>query len=232
VWQTAEPSGRRASVARIFKGRTMFNFRPYVPGFNVEPPADAEVPGFRMNADGSVRTDGAPFGRPPSYIPVGWTPNADAYGNAEIALSNSYGPSYWRDVGDGVEQFGAAAKAVGKGASSLVAGVDNLGRAIGRGTGSYGEEEAQRIRQEMNAAGEGLRLIAENPGQSADLAIRGTSKALERYPMLPFHLGGRLGMSVLLGSFGLPFALLPPLAMAGDTFHALEKGHDVIDAIG
>ena len=40
----------------IFKGRIMFNFRPYVPGFNVKPPADAEVPGFRMNADGSVRT--------------------------------------------------------------------------------------------------------------------------------------------------------------------------------
>ena len=46
---------REESVrCEIFKGRTMFNFKPYVPGFNVEPPADAEVPGFRMNADGSV----------------------------------------------------------------------------------------------------------------------------------------------------------------------------------
>ena len=76
----------------IFKGRIMFNFKPYVPGFNVQPPADAEVPGFRMNADGSVRTDGAAMGRSPSYIPVGWTPpNADDYGNAEIALSKSAG---------------------------------------------------------------------------------------------------------------------------------------------
>jgi hypothetical protein len=210
----------------------MFNFKPYVPGFNVEPPADAEVPGFRMNADGSVRTGGAAAAPPPSYIPVGWTPNADAYGNAEIALSNAYGPSYWSDVRAGVGQLGETAKAVGQGASSLISGVGNLGHAIGRGAGSYGEAEAQRFRQEINAAGEGLRLIAENPAQSADLAKIGASKALERYPMLPFHLGGRLGMSVLLGSFGPPFALLPPLAMAGDTLHALEKGHNVIGAIG
>jgi hypothetical protein len=208
----------------------MFNFRPYVPGFNVKPPADAEVPGFRMNADGTVRTDGAALGRPPSYIPVGWTPNADAYGNAEIALSNSYGPSYWSDVRDGVERLGEMAKAVGKGASSLVPGVDNLGRTIGRRAGSYGEEEAQRFRQEMNAAGEGLRWVAENPVQSARLAKRGAVEAFGRYPLLPFHLGGRVGMSVLLGHLGMPW--LPPLAITGDAFHALEKGHDVIDAIG
>jgi hypothetical protein len=90
---------------RIFKGRTMFNVRPYMPGFNVQPPADPEVPGFRVNADGSVRTDGAALGRSPSYIPVGWTPpNADDYGNAEIALSNSAG------------QLAEGTKAVGEGA--------------------------------------------------------------------------------------------------------------------
>ena len=43
----------------------MFSFRPYVPGFNVEPPAEPDVPGFRMNADGSVRTDGTALGRSP-----------------------------------------------------------------------------------------------------------------------------------------------------------------------
>src|SRR5262245_32601293 len=107
----------------------MFNFRPYVPGFNVEPPADADVPGFRMNADGSVRTDGASSGRPLSYTPVGWTPKADAYGNAEIALSSSYGPSYWNDLRDGVRRLEEMAKAVGTGASSLIPGLDNLGRA-------------------------------------------------------------------------------------------------------
>lgn len=76
----------KESVHRgIFKGRTMFN-----------------VPGFRMNTDDSVRTDGAISSRPTSYIPVGWTPNADAYGNAEVALGNSYGPSYWSDVRNGM----------------------------------------------------------------------------------------------------------------------------------
>ena len=66
---------------RDLQGRTMFNVRPYVPGFNVRPPADADVPD--LNADGSVRTDCASSSRPPFYVPVGWTPNSDAYGNAE-----------------------------------------------------------------------------------------------------------------------------------------------------
>jgi hypothetical protein len=48
--------------------------------------------------------------------------------------------------------------------------------------------------------------------------------------MLPFHLGGRVGLGMLLGYYGMPW--LPLLATAGDTFHALEKGHDFIDAIG
>jgi hypothetical protein len=118
----------------------MFNFRPHVPGFNVEPPADAEVPGFRMNADGSVRTDGPAMGRSPSYIPVGWTPPiADDYGNAEIALSNSAG----------------------------------------------------------------------QPAEAAQ-------------PMLPFHLGGRIGAGLLLGYAGLPW--LPPFAMFGDALSRTREG--------
>jgi len=208
----------------------MFNFRPYVPGFNVKPSADAEVPGFRMNADGSVRTDGAASGLPSPYTPVGWTPNADAYGKGEVALSNSYGPSYWSDVRDGVEQLGEMAKAVGRGAYSLVPGVDNLGHALRRGTGFYGEEEARRFRDEIKAAGKGVRLVAENPGQSFDLAKRGMSEAFRRNPMLPFHLGGRGGLGLVLSYYGMPW--LPLMAAAGDTLHALEKGHNVIDSIG
>ncbi|HET6221254.1 MAG TPA: hypothetical protein VFE11_03775, partial [Dongiaceae bacterium] len=140
----------------------MFNFRPYVPGFNVEPPSDPEVPGFRMNADGSVRTDGAALGRSPSYIPVGWTPpNADDYGNAEIALSNSAG------------QLAEAAKAVGGGAYSLGPGLVNYARAMGRGLGLYGPEEVQRFYREMDASGLGMRFIAENPELSARIAREG-----------------------------------------------------------
>jgi hypothetical protein len=172
----------------------MFNFKPYVPGFNVEPPADPEVPGFRMNADGSVRTDGAALGRSPSYIPVGWTPpNADDYGNAEIALSNSAG------------QLAEAAKAVGGGAYSLGPGLVNYARAMGRGLGLYGPEEVQRFYREMDASGLGMRLIAENPELSARIAREGAVRALKTQPMLPFHLGGRVGASLLLGVAGLPW---------------------------
>jgi hypothetical protein len=213
----------------IFEERAMFNFRPYVPGFNVQPSADADVPGFRMNADGSVRTDGATSSRPTSYTPVGWTPNADAYGNAEVALSNSYGPSYWNDLWDGAKQLGSAANAVVNGAYSLGPGTFHLAREAGRGLGLFGLEEAQRFRQEMNAAGHGLRAIAKNPGTAARMAVEGLQTAVKKEPLLPLYAFGRGGMGVLLGSRGVPIA---PLAILGDALHALEKGHDVMDALG
>ena len=135
----------------------MFNVRPELqwPGFRVKSPAEEEVPGFRMNADGSVRTDAA-SDRPSSYTPVRWTPNAEQYGNAEIELSRSYGPSYWDDLRNAVKQFGSGANAVVNGAYSLGPGTFSLAREAGRGLGLYGSEEAQRFRQEMNAAGQGL----------------------------------------------------------------------------
>lgn len=208
----------------------MFNFKPYVPGFNVQPAADTDVPGFRMNADGSVQTDSATSSQPASYMRVGWTPNADAYGNAEVALGNSYGPSYWSDARKGVEQFGDGMMAVGKGAYSLVPGVANFYRGTARAWGLYGPQEAQRFDGEANAVGKGVQLIAENPVQSFDLAKIGMSKAIERNPDLPLHIAGRVGLGALLSLYGMPW--LPLTAAAGDTLHALEKGHDFIDAIG
>jgi hypothetical protein len=207
----------------------MFNFRPYVPGFNVQPAADTDVPGFRMNADGSVRSDGATSSPPPSYTPVGWAPNADAYGNAEIALSNSYGPSYWNDLWDSAKQLGGAANAVVNGAYSLGPGTYYLAREAGRGLGLFGPDEAQRFRQEMNAAGQGLRAIARNPGTAARMAGEGLLKAVKKEPLLPFYVLGRAGMGSLLTSRGVPIV---PFAVLGDALHALEKGHDVIDAVG
>jgi hypothetical protein len=206
-------------------------FRPFEPGFNVQPSPDEEVPGFRMNP---VQTDGVASARPPSYTPVGWTPNADPYGNAEIALSNAYGPSYWNDVGDAAKQLGEtamdAAKQAGKGAYSLGPGVVNLARAMGRGYGFYGPQEAQRFNQELDASAYGLRFIAEHPELFARRAMEGTAEAAKRNPMLLFRVGGRAGMGLYLGTLGMPW--VGPAAMFGDAFHALEKGHDVIDAFG
>lgn len=204
----------------------MFGFRPYVPGFNVKPPAEAEVPGFRMNADGTVRTDGAASGPPPSYTPVGWTSVSDQLGNAEIALGNSYGPSYWNDLWDSTKQLGSAANAVVNGAYSLAPGTFYLAREAGRGLGLFGPEEAQRFRQELSAAGQGLRFIARNPGTAAQMAGEGLSRAVKAEPLLPLYLLGRVGMGGLLASRGVPIA---PFAVAGDALHALEQGHDAID---
>jgi hypothetical protein len=202
-------------------------FRPFEPGFNVQPPADEEVPGFRLDPGGPVQTDGVASGPPLSYTLAGWTPNADAYGNAETALSNSYGPSYWRDARDAAEKLGEGLNATVNGAYSVFSGTGNLAREAGRGLGLYGSEEAARFRQEMNAAGQGLRAVAQNPGLAARLAYEGGSAAFKAQPLLPFYLGGRAGMGLLLGLHGIPIA---PLAVAGDALHAIEKGHNAIDA--
>jgi|FEC22Drversion2_1045045.scaffolds.fasta_scaffold00240_17 hypothetical protein len=200
----------------------MFGFyRPFQPGFNVEPPAEPEAPGFRLNADGAVP------GQPPAYIPVGWTPNADAYGNAEIAMSDSYGPSFWSDFSDTARKFGEGVKAMGEGVYSIAPGTVNFARGMGRGLGLYGPEEAQRFYREMDATGQGLRFIANNPELSARMARDGMALAFKAQPALPLHIAGRVGASALLSHLGVP-----PLALFGDAFRALEDGHDFIDAIG
>jgi hypothetical protein len=203
-------------------------FRPFQPGFNVEPPAEPEAPGFHLNPDGSSGTDDAVSGQLPSYTPVGWTPNADQYGNAEIALSNSYGPSFWSDVGDAARQLPGGVKALGEGAYSLGPGIVNYGRAMGRGLGLYGPDETQRFYREMDASAHGLRFIAKNPELSGRMALDGMALASKVQPTFPLHVVGRLGASALLGIAGLPW--LPPLAMFGDASHALEEGHDAFDA--
>lgn len=123
-----------------------------------------------------------------------------------------------------------AAKQAGEGAYSLGPGVVYLARAMGRGYGFYGPEEAQRFNQELDASAYGLRFIAEHPELFARAAGKGMATAFEAQPMLPFRVGGRLGASALLGLAGLPWVGLA--AMFGDAFHALEKGHDFWDVIG
>jgi hypothetical protein len=157
----------------------MFNFRPYVPGFNVKPPADAEVPGFRMNPDGSVRTDGAASSRPPSYTSVGWTPNAnDRYVNSP-RYPGPLGASAYPDasilekirVSDWlVPRFEAAMD----GAISTIPGAWNAIRAIGRAAGMGGKDEAHRFDEEMkaagNLAGKVVDKVVEHPQQAARVA--------------------------------------------------------------
>jgi hypothetical protein len=61
------------------------------------------------------------------------------------------------------------------------------------------------------------------------MAGEGLLKAVKKEPLLPFYVMGRAGMGGLLASRGVPIAAF---AVLGDALHALEKGHDVIDALG
>jgi hypothetical protein len=105
-----------------------------------------------------------------------------------------------------------AVNAVVNGAYSLVPGTFNLAREAGRGLGLFGPEESQRFRQEMSAAGQGLRAIANNPGTAARMVVEGLQTAVKKEPLLPLYAFGRGGMGVLLGSRGVPVA---PFAVFG-----------------
>ena len=69
---------------------------------------------------------------------------------------------------------------------------------IGRGSGLLRSGGSSTILPGDGCQPEmGLRLIAENPELSrADMAREGVETAFKRQPMLPFHLGGRLGVSL------------------------------------
>lgn len=82
--RTVTPSERERLHCGIFKGRTMFNVRPYVPGFNVQPPDEPEVPGFRMNTNGAVRTEGAASGQPPDVRPDSDVPGFRINSTADV----------------------------------------------------------------------------------------------------------------------------------------------------
>lgn len=212
----------------------MFNFRPDLQslGFRAEPPTEEDVPGLhawrpKENVPGlhawrpiedvpGFRLANADSGQPYSYTPVRWTPTPSA-------------PrlSFWDDVRDAAGQLGEKANAVVEGAYSILPGTGNFFRAAGRGLGFYGPEEAKRFRQEMRAAGQGIRFIANDPVQAARLAYEGGSAAFQAQPLLPYYLGGRAGMGALLAVNRLPFA---PFAVAGDALRALENGHNLIDA--
>jgi hypothetical protein len=133
---------------------------------NIVIPGDPaqNVPGFRVVDDGSARGYDSAAGGSASFAPVRWTPSPDS------PSAPGSDRSFWDDAWDTAKDVGEKANAVVNGAHSIYPGTWNFFRAAGRGLGFYGSEEAQRFRQEMNAAGKGLEFIAEDPMRAARLA--------------------------------------------------------------
>jgi len=200
----------------------MFRIRPDLaqPGFNLD--GSEDVPGFQLADDGSAWPRGSTLdGGSSSFTPVRWSPGQDGNGESQL--------SFWDDVLNAAKRVGEGANAAVEGAYSLVPGTGNFVRGAGRGLGFYGPEEAQRFRQEMNVAGQGLQQIVQEPVQSARLAWQGARAAVREQPMLPFYVAGRAGMGLGLALNKIPIA---PFAIMGDALHALEKGHNLLDTIG
>ncbi len=83
----------------------MFNFRPFAPGFNVQP-ADEDVPGFRMITNGRIREGSTPA--------TGPYPNTNAY-PFDPYYQLSLGAERFTPVGDGTPPpYLAYARGVGR----------------------------------------------------------------------------------------------------------------------
>jgi hypothetical protein len=100
--------------------------------------------------------------------------------------------------------------------------VYNAARTVARGTGLLGQEEFRRFGQEADVVGGALGRIVRHPGASARIARNAVSK-LDEDPLFRYYMGGRAAMGALMS--------LGPAAMAGDSRRAIERGHDVIDAL-
>ncbi|CCD94777.1 hypothetical protein BRAO375_3690005 [Bradyrhizobium sp. ORS 375] len=122
--------------------------------------------------------------------------------------------------------FVEALEAVGEGAYSVVAGVGNAFRYLGRSFGLMGGEEFRRSELEANLLAKGIEEYATNRTirRGANAAIK--DKALD-YIQDEAHMYRMLGRSV----FGT-LTTLGPAAMAGDFVRALENGHDWADSLG
>jgi hypothetical protein len=100
--------------------------------------------------------------------------------------------------------------------------VYNAARTVARGTGLLGQEEFRRFGQEADVVGGALGRIVRHPGASARIARDAVSE-LDEDPLFRYYMGGRAAMGALMS--------LGPAAMAGDSRRAIERGHDVIDAL-
>lgn len=182
----------------------------------------AGVPGFRVGADGTVRSLEDSTGLSPSYTPVRWTPGSSEAPRGASA-PDDWGAklSFWDDLRGAAERLGTRANAVVNGAYSVFPGVYNAARAVGRGVGLLGADEFRRFDQEAEFAGGALTKAAQHPG----LAYRAAGSivsTLDQDPLFRYYMAGRALMGLATG--------MGPAAMAGDALRALETGHNWADA--
>ena len=153
-------------------------------------------------------------------------------GSTELSAGDP-GRAYYEQLRDGAKAAGSAANALANGAYSTLGNSYDAVRAVARGVGLLGPEEFRRFGQEADFIGASLGQIGPALGQIGPalgqivdhprLAARAAGRALKEEPLLPFYLGGRLGMGVITG--------LGPTAMAGGLLRAVEDGHNLVDAI-
>ena len=158
----------------------------------------ADVPGFRMNADGG-------------------TPAPDQV--------QRFGPSLWKDVRDTAEHLGTTANAVVNGAYSVFPGVYNAARAVSRGVGLQGSEEFRRFGQEADFAGGALTKAAQQPEQ-AYRAGRAVLSKLDDDPLFRYYMAGRalMGIATGLGPAAMAGDALRALETGHDWVDAFRNG--------
>jgi hypothetical protein len=210
------------------------NFRG--PGFNVREPEE-EVPGFRLNADGTVgkasppaaKVGGNPFDIfepqpsgvwPPPYLALA--------GGVGAAPGNITRGAFLDDIKELPGAIGDRLGAMANGAYSVFPGVYNAGRAAARGLGLLGPEEAERFRRELELIRSSANAIVDRPADAARAAYYGADGRFGD-PLLKWHLLGRGAMGYLARVGPVPLA---PVALVGDTLRAFENGRqNLIDAL-
>jgi hypothetical protein len=145
------------------------------------------------------------------------------------AITAAFGYMYNR-CGDDPGACGplTAANAIVNGAYSIFPGTGYALRYLGRSVGLYGANEQLRSDQEANAIHSGVAatkdFLASGPAaqESARIAIGSAAGRYLDDELNVYHSIGRIGIGAVTG--------LGPAAAAGDALHAIEKGHNAIDA--
>lgn len=218
-----------------------------VPGLHAWRSAE-DLPGFRMNMNGSMRDAhipqpfsdaGNPFdpssqlGLTATFTPVGngslrQPPRENVNIKTPYPTGSSTYPdaSIWEKIRDS-DWLIPRVEAAMDGAISIVPGTWNAARAVGRAAGAAGKEEAKRFDREMEFIGKALGLAADHPDITARVAVEMASELFED-PLLPYHVGGRVLAGSVLRAGPIPLGVI---ATIGDTLRAVEKGYRFPDAV-